>query len=485
MRMANLHLQLESLLSLPNETEWVEFKHNKADPNEIGEYLSALSNSAGLLSKEAGYIVWGIEDKSRRISGTTFKPRQQKLGNEELENWLAIHLHPRVNFTIHEFDYKGNSIVIFEVQPCQHTPVRFKEAEWIRSGSYKKKLKDFPEKERMLWLQLAQLPFEKGVAQRDVTADDVLSLIDYPAYFDLTAQNLPADKNGIIERLATEKIIARKDTDCFDVTNLGAILFAKHLSDFESLARKAVRVIIYKGNNRVETMKEQIGTKGYAVGFGGLIAYINDQLPRNEQLGQALRKEVRMYPEVAVRELVANAIIHQDFAMRGDSPLVEIFADRIEIINSGHPLVDTLRFIDEPPQSRNEDVAAFMRRLNICEERGSGIDKVVFNIELFQLPAPEFTVTENHTKAILYSYKTLSAMDKKDRVRACYQHACLQHVSNKQLTNSSLRKRFSIEDHNYPMASRIIAETVEADLIKPYDPESTSRKHAKYIPFWA
>ena len=396
-----------------------------------------------------------------------------------------MQLHPRVNFTIHGFDYDGAPVVMFEVQPCQHTPVRFRDTEWIRSGSYKKKLKDCPEKERALWLRLSQQPFEKGVARRDATADEVLTLIDYPAYFYLAKQNLPADKSGIIERLVVERIITRKDAARFDITNLGAILFAKSLSNFETLRRKAVRVIIYKGINRVETIKEQPGDRGYAVGFEGLIAYINDQLPHNEQLGQALRTEVRMYPEVAVRELVANAIIHQDFAMTGDSPVVEIFSDRIEFINSGRPLVDPLRFIDEPPQSRNEDLAAFMRRLTICEERGSGIDKVIFNIELFQLPAPDFIVTENHTKAILYAYKTLSAMDKKDRIRACYQHACLQNVSNQVMTNSSLRKRFDIEEHNYSMASRIIAETVEAKLIKPYDPDNVSKKLSRYVPFWA
>ena len=257
------------------------------------------------------------------------------------------------------------------------------------------------------------------------------------------------------------------------------------MADFDSLSRKAVRVIIYKGKNRVETIKEQVGSKGYATGFSGLIEYINDQLPHNEQIGKAFRKKVRMYPEIAVRELVANTIIHQDFNMLGDSPMVEIFSDRVEITNSGIPLIDTLRFIDEPPQSRNEALASFMRRMNICEERGSGIDKVVFQTELYQLPAPEFIVTENHTKAILFSFKKLSQMDKKDKIRACYQHACLRWVSNEQLTNTSLRERFSIEEKNYAIASRIIADTIEAKFIKPYDPTNTSKKHAKYVPFWA
>lgn len=245
-----------------------------------------------------------------------------------------------------------------------------------------------------------------------------------------------------------------------------------------------MRVIVYKGPNRIETVKEQTGIKGYAVGFEGLLGYLNDQLPRNEQIGQALRREVRMYPEIAIRELVANALIHQDFSLTGTGPTVEIFPDRIEITNPDPPPIDPLRFIDEPPRSRNEALASMMRRLNICEERGSGVDKVIFQVELFQLPAPDFQVTSTHTKAVLYAPKKLAAMDQQDRIRACYQHACLCWVSNKTMTNATLRERFGIAEANAAMASRIIRETVEAGLIKRSDPESKSRKHAKYVPFW-
>jgi ATP-dependent DNA helicase RecG len=217
----------------------------------------------------------------------------------------------------------------------------------------------------------------------------------------------------------------------------------------------------------------------------GAIAFINSQLPQNEQVGAALRREVRMYPEVAIRELVANAIIHQDFSITGAGPMVEIFTDRIEITNPGHPLVDTMRFIDSPPRSRNEALAAFMRRINVCEERGSGIDKVVSLAELFQLPPPDFTVVGGHTRAVLFANKKLAQMDRHDRIRACYQHACLCWVSNQHMSNATLRKRFAISDDNYPVASRIIAETTDAGLIKPFDPNNRSRKHARYVPFWA
>jgi ATP-dependent DNA helicase RecG len=484
MEPAELSPLLISLTALPQETEWVEFKCNYAEPEEIGEYLSALSNAAGLHRKAVGYLVWGVEDGTHRVVGTNFKARQAKQGNEALENWLSRLLHPRIDFRIYEFDHNGVPVVMFEVQACQHTPVRFKDYEFIRVGSYKKKLRDFPEKERALWALLSRTCFEKGISTRDVSSDKVLSLLDYPSYFSMTSQNLPANKVGILERLESEKLIIRRRDDVCDITNLGAILFAKKLSDFDTVGRKAVRVIIYKGNSRIETIKEYVEPRGYAAGFEGLIAYINGQLPQNEEIGQALRKEVRMYPEKAIRELVPNAMIHQDLTMTGDSPLVEIFSDRIEFTNAGRPLIDPLRFMDEPPQSRNEALAAFMRRLNICEERGSGIDKVVFEVEMFQLPAPEFLVTENHTKIVLYAYRKLTRMDKNDKIRACYQHACLRYVSNEQMTNTSLRERFKIVDKNYAVASRIISDTVKVGLVKPYDPGSKSRKHARYVPFW-
>ena len=201
-------------------------------------------------------------------------PGSTKVGNEELESWLSRLLTPRIDFRIHELRLGGNRFVILEIPAASHTPVRFKESEWVRVGSYKKKLKDFPR------------------------------------------------------------------------------------------------------------------------------------------------------------------------------------------------------------------MASFMRRINICEERGSGIDKVVHWAEVYQLPAPDFSVAHQHTRAVLFAYKRLSDMSKADRTRACYQHAALQFVSNRRMTNTSLRARFSIEPRNYSIASRIIAETMEAGLVKQYDRENRSRR-TKYVPYWA
>ena len=169
----------------------------------------------------------------------------------------------------------------------------------------------------------------------------------------------------------------------------------------------------------------------------------------------------------------------------GTGPMVEIFDTRIEITNPGVPLMDTLRFLDTPPQSRNEALASFLRRAGICEERGSGIDKVVFQTEFYQLPAPLFEVTQNHTRAVLFAHKPFAAMDKDDRLRACYLHACLQYVQRNRMTNTTLRKRFGIEAQNRAQVSRVISDAVDAKLIRPYDPSSGSRRHASYVPCWA
>lgn len=475
---------VREMCALPRETEWVEFKVDDAEPQAIGEYVSALANTAALVGKAFAYVVWGVRDDDHAVVGTGFDPHAARVGNEELESWLLRLLEPKIEFRFFTVELGGHRVVLLEIARAARHPVRFSGQEFIRVGTYKKKLKDFPEKERALWRIFDQKPFEDGVAAERATGDDVLRLLDYPAYFDLLERPLPANREGILDALAADRLIRSGEAGGWDVTNLGAVLFAKRLDAFHGLRRKAVRVVQYRGSGRTETLKEQEGAKGYACGFEGLIGYIHGLLPANEVIEQALRKSVPMFPELAVRELVANALIHQDFFVTGAGPMVEIFDDRIEITNPGEPLVDTQRFVDTPPRSRNEALASLMRRFRICEERGSGIDKVVFQVELFQLPAPLFESPEGFTRTVLFAHKPLAAMGKADRVRACYLHACLRYVTRQPMTNASLRQRLGIEDRNIATASRLLGEAVESGLIVIADPEAGTRARS-YLPFWA
>lgn len=475
---------LQELRKLSSETEWVEFKHNNDNPEEIGEYLSALANGAALTGKAHAYIVWGVDNKTHEVIGTAFDPAKTRVGNEELESWLLRLLNPKINFRFYPIQAEGKPVVLLEIGAAFRHPVQFKNTEFIRVGSYKKKLKDFPEKERELWRVFDRIPFEREIAAENVTVEEILKLLDYPAYFDLLSLPLPEGRDGILAALAADEMIAAGKSGKWNITNLGAVLFAKRLADFRPLRRKAMRVVLYKGEGRVETVREQEGTKGYAAGFEGLIGFVTNLLPSNEVIGQALRKEVPMFPELAIRELVANAIIHQDFHLTGTAPMVEIFSNRMEITNPGLPLVKTDRFLDSPPKSRNEALASFMRRIGVCEERGSGVDKVVFQTEFYQLPAPLFETSDEHTHAVLFAHREFREMDKADRIRACYLHACLRYVQRDFMTNTTLRDRFGIEEKNSSMASRIIRDTIEAGLIRCHD-ETVGSKARKYLPWWA
>lgn len=475
---------VEELRKLPHETEWLEFKHNNSDPDMIGERLSALANAAALEGKTSAYLVWGIEDESHEVVGTSFKPDTQKIGNEALENWLLRVLNPKIDFSFNSLIVEGKPVVLLEVPRAYQSPVQFKGTEYIRVGSYTKKLKDHPERERNLWRVFEQTPFEQLAAKENLSAEEVVRLIDYPGYFDLMGFDLPTNRDHIIERLQKENLIAPNAAGSWDILNLGAILFAKELSAFPALHRKALRVIHYKGDNRVETLHEQVGNRGYATGFEGLIGFINARIPHNEVLGAALRKDFPMFPEISIRELVANALIHQDFFQTGTGPTIEIFDSRLEITNPGIPLIETDRFLDSPPKSRNEALASLMRRVGICEERGSGIDKVVHETEVFQLPAPIFQTTPQHTRAILFAHKEFELMTSTERVHACYLHACLRYLMHDYMTNESLRKRFGLENDKIARASRIISTAKEKGLILPADPNQ-SNKFARYIPHWA
>ena len=476
---------IEEARRLPHELPWIEFKHNKYIPQEIGEYISALANTAALFNQEHAFMIWGIDDTTHEVVGTTFRPQAERVNGQELDLWISTQLDPQVQFYFHTTTIEDKPVVLLEIGRAFSTPVKFRGEDYIRIDSHKKKLKDFPDTERELWAIFSRTPFEIMIAMENVSGDFVLRELDFASYFEMLSLDLPSDKEKILEALVEDGMIVRSETGNYNITNMGAILFAKRLSDFPSLSRKAVRVIKYEGNDRISAAsKEQIGGKGYANGFEGLISYINNLLPNNEVLGQALRRVVPMYPEIAVRELVANAIIHQNFFMQGTSPLIEIFTDRLEITNPGAPLIDQARFIDHPPVSRNEKLASFLRRIGVCEERGSGYDKVVFQTEFYQLPAPEIEIYNDHTKVILYAHKEFSKMSKDDRYRACYLHACLKRVNRDVMTNSSLRERFKIEAKNSSMITRLLNETCAVGLIK-ISPDSTSDKNRKYLPFWA
>lgn len=316
-----------------------------------------------------------------------------------------------------------------------------------------------------------------------LSASQLVELLDTQAFFELLKMPYPTDQRGVVERLSAERLVDHVD-GAYAIRRIGALLLAKRLDEFAELARKAPRVVVYSGTSKLETRLDQVGSKGYAAGFQGLVGFVSAQLPQNEMIEDALRREEKLVPEVVIRELVANALIHQDFSVVGASVMVEVYSNRVEISNPGDPIVAVERFIDGY-QSRNERLATLMRRMRICEEKSSGIDRVVQAAEMFQLPAPDFRAGYRRTIVTIYGPKSFQGMDRDDRIRATYQHSALKWVMSERMTNQSLRDRFHLPESKSAITSQIIAAAIEAGLVKPDEGVGSSRKFARYLPFWA
>jgi ATP-dependent DNA helicase RecG len=265
---------------------------------------------------------------------------------------------------------------------------------------------------------------------------------------------------------------------------LFAILAAKDLNQFGAVSNKAGRVIVFKGRDKVDGIHDETGQTGYAIVFPKMLSLVMEHVTGKEIFVHGVRKREQFYPEIAVREFLANALIHQDLNANGSRPTVEIYADKMKIFNLGRPFVQPERIIDAPPRSRNERLAWFMSRAGHCEERGSGITRALHAIEAAGQAPPLFQIIDESYVVTLFKTTDFGAMSKDDRVRACYQHAVIRHLNGEPMSNGSLRGRLGLKDTQASQASNVIKDSLDIGLIKPLDPDQGYRV-AKYLPHWA
>ncbi len=481
----NIPALVNRLCAFPRETEWFEFKSNDAKPERLGQNISAIANAAAISEKPHGYIIWGVQDENHRIIGTTFNPAMKRVRRDDLEHWLSNRLKPSVNFRFHKDIVNGKNVVVLVIPHAFGQPVRFENEAYIRIGSHTRKLRDFPEKERVLWHLSEGNNFENGIAIEDVNDADVLRLLDHESYFRMVRIPTPANILNQLQCLERENFIHKRDDGMWNILNLGFLSFAQNLEDVDSLRYKSVRVVKYSGSARYNGSRQEEFYTGYASGFSSMIDLINNLAPTDENFNGGIRKQESRFPILAIREVVANALIHQDLSVSSAGPLVEIFDNRIEVLNPGRPLVDSKQFINAPPKSRNKTLAKLFRRSGICEELGSGWDKIVYEIENRQLPAPRIDVIGDSTRVTIYAAIPLSEMDSEDRVRAVYLHACLKYTnSGTGITNTTVRQRFGLSESKSAQASRILTEALVSGDIVPRN-ANASRKFMQYIPYWA
>ena len=465
-----------SLQPVPQELNGIDWKGALSDNTErLAQHLCAFSNTGG-----GGYLVFGVKDDTSFATLTKDEIEEvtKKLGNIAKNNlaW-SVQLEHEV------IDYKGHTLLFIRIHEQANKPIYLRGKDiyeaYIRSAGHSVKMSR-EQVHEMIALSHG-LSFEDRVAKGGLTAEDVENLLDCEKLFELLDRKVPTEKTLKMKQMAEYGLLT-ENGDRYDILNLGAILFARRLKDFPVLAGKEIIARKYQGtNNRILSLEYHCQT-GYAVGFDDLISFVIQNTSTEQIVIQ--RKAVPTYPIVAIRELTANMMVHQDFSIKGMPLTVEIFENRLTFTNPGSSLNDVNRLIDLPPHSRNEKLAQMMLLLDMCERRGSGIDRATDAIGQMKLPAYKAQSGDDFTRITLYPKKKVNDMTREERIAVCYQYACLLYEDGRSVSNQSIRERFNLNTKQSVMASRILADTLDSGLIKTENPETESKRYTAYIPFY-
>jgi len=385
---------LDELVALPHETEWVEFKMDQYDPQLVGEYISALSNSACLHGKDQAYLVFGIQDEDHTIKGTSFNPQASKTGNQELENWWATQLSPRVDFKIHSIDIQDKKVVLFIIDPSLERPVAFRGIEYIRVGSSKHKLKDFPEKERKIWRQAGQYDWSAQICEGAVIDDlDAEAIVRARAEYKNKNPRLADEVDAWDDRTFLNKA---RLTIQDQITRTAILLLGKEESEHFISPAVARITWVLRDDNDIEKDYQHFGPP-FLLKSDEVYAKIRNLTYRYLPDNSLFPTEIKQYEPYLIRETLHNCIAHQDYELKGRINVVER-PDELIFTNLGSFLPGSIENViatDAPSERyRNFFLANAMVNLNMIDTIGSGIKKM-FNLQRQRyFPLPDYDLSE-------------------------------------------------------------------------------------------
>lgn len=444
---------LTDLKTLPKETEWVEFKNNYYDPQEIGEYISALSNSACLHNKANGYLVFGIEDETHNVVGTHFKPKQKKVGNEELENWLARLLNPRIDFVIYEFQDTGKQIVLFEIDATVNTPVKFRGIDYIRVGSYKKKLSDHLEKERKIWKKKIEYDWSAQTC-KGATIDDLdegaiqKARTEYKNKNPRLAKEVDTWDNTTFLNKAKVTIEGR-------ITRTAIILLGKDESTHLLSPSVAQMTWILKDEHNIEKDYTHFGPP-FLLNIEKVFNKIRNINYRYLPDGTLFPIEISQYDSWVIREALHNCIAHQDYELKGKINIVEnpgelIFSNLGSFIPGS---VEAVIKSDAPPPGRyrNLFLAQAMVSLNMIDTIGSGIRKMFLSQRQRFFPLPDYYLTQPEKVIVKIQGKILD----ENYTRLLIENADLDLTTVILLDKVQKQIKLSKDEHRFLKSKKLI-----------------------------
>ena len=384
---------VDQLRKQSSETEWLEFKGKHCAPAQIGEYLSALANSAYLVARPKGYLVFGVDDGTHEVVGTNFDPYKAKgKGNQDLLPWLAAGLRPRTGFAARVVEHPDGRVVVFEVTPAKGRPIRFKEKEYVRVGASKTELAKHPTMERAIWT--GELDWSEQVCE-DATVDD------------LDPAALAKARRQFVERHSAQEgdVQAWDDLTFLHKTRLfrdgaatNAALLLLGRPESASLLTNGIAWLVWilkdADNKPLDIARIDLP---FLDAGQRVLEHVRNLPVRFIPKGTLLPRQVDQYDSWVVREVVHNAIAHQDYYMRSRIAAVE-FPDRIIVNNAGAFLpgnVETAVRRNAPgPRYRNPLLANAMYALGIIDSQGGGIRKMFETQQQRFFPLPDYDLAE-------------------------------------------------------------------------------------------
>lgn len=460
-----------------NELDWKEALSPKKE--KLSKHISAFANFSG-----GGFLIYGIND-SGKVVGMSNAEEVRKI-TATIGNIARHNLAPTVKIDFLKFKYSGRPILAAYINESVQKPVSLKnkglEFSYIRAGGQTRQMDQQEIRGAMLssrTLRYEELPATLPLDKQSKW-ENLFDFGEFVKRANISARN----KENLNEQLFHHKLLL-KSQGKYLPTNLCVLLCAKNFNELPSYEKFNIRVTEYHGSDKLSARRDVFFNSGYSLVLDEIIDKVLSLIPRQEIIKKATRIDQPLVPEIAIRELIANAIIHRDYTQNNSFVSVDIFSDRIEITNPGGLLPDISldRLIDHPSKTRNEVLADIMRKMGFAEEKGSGYDKTVKFIEIDALPPLKWRQEKDYFSVSIYLPKKFSDMDKSERIEAVFQHSCLNLTTNKKTTNQSIRQRFKFGEHEKNKTSRLIADCLAAGRIKCAN-QNDLRRDWHYLPYF-
>ena len=401
---------LNQLCRLPHEAMTVEFKMNWDFPEDIGEYISALGNSAALERHDRAWLLWGVDNRTHEVKGTTFNPFTAKgEGNQPLIMWLTHLISPRPDFQFHEVQHPDGRVVMLEIHPPRTAPLAFKGVRFIRIDSHKTKLSEHPDKEARLWENLVGIEDWTGEVVTNASLDD----LDPGAIEFARAKFIEYLIKSEPEPSRHERI--RSDAGAWDVATLlnkaritkqgrvtrSALLLLgrDEAAHFLSPADMKISWIIRDEHNRA------VGSQHFGMPLllspEALFRQIRNVPVEYMPDGTLFPTPVSPYDPWVIREALHNCIAHQDYRLGGKINVVE-HPDRLVFSNLGAFIPSSVEWMldhQSPPEHyRNQWLIDGMVRLRMIDQIGSGIRRMFETQRERFFPLPDYLIDNDSTE---------------------------------------------------------------------------------------